>query len=49
MYKINNKNLQILILDTRTFRDSLMLSDDIGALGKKDICQIQIVINNPWN
>ena len=35
MYKINNKNLQILFLDTRTFRDSLMLSDDFGAPGKE--------------
>ena len=35
MYKINNKNLQILFLDTRTFRDSLMLSDNIGAPGKE--------------
>ena len=35
MYKINNKNLQILFLDTRTFRDSLMLSDNFGAPGKE--------------
>ena len=35
MYKINNKNLQILFLDTRTFRDSLMPSDDVGTPGKE--------------
>ena len=35
MYNINNKNLQILFLDTRTFRDSLLLSDDIGVPGKE--------------
>ena len=34
-YKINNKNLQILFLDTRTFRNSLMLSDDFGSPGKE--------------
>ena len=35
MYKVNNKNLQIIFLDTRTFRDSLMPSDNIGEKGKE--------------
>ena len=35
MYKINNKTLQILFLDTRTFRDNLLPSDDFGSPGKE--------------
>ena len=35
MYKVNNKNLQIIFLDTRTFRDGLMPSDNIGEKGKE--------------
>ena len=35
MYEIGNKTLQILFLDTRTFRDSLNPSDNIGAPKKK--------------
>ena len=34
-YEIDDKTLQILLLDTRTFRDTLMPSDDIGAPGKE--------------
>ena len=33
--KINNKILQIIFLDTRTFRDSLRPTDEIGKLGKE--------------
>ena len=32
---INNKKLQIIVLDTRTFRDSLRPSDEIGKPGKE--------------
>ena len=32
---INNKKLQIILLDTRTFRDSLSPSDEIGEPGKE--------------
>ena len=54
MYKINNKNLQILFLDTRTFRDSLMLSDNIGAPGKERYIpnpdsSLTILGTNQWN
>ncbi len=35
MYTINDKSLQILFLDTRTFRDSLLPSDNIGEEGKE--------------
>ena len=54
MYKINNKNLQILFLDTRTFRDNLMLSDDIGAPGKERYMpnpdsSLTILGINQWN
>lgn len=35
LYEINNKTLQILFLDTRTFRDSLMPSDNLGEPGKE--------------
>ena len=35
LYEINNKTLQILFLDTRTFRDSLMPSDNVGEPGKE--------------
>ena len=54
MYKINNKNLQILFLDTRTFRDSLMLSDNIGAPGKERYIpnpdsSLTILGANQWN
>ena len=34
-YEIDDKKLQILFLDTRTFRDTLMPSDDVGAPGKE--------------
>ena len=54
MYKINNKNLQILFLDTRTFRDSLMPSDDIGVAGKERYMPnpdstLTILGINQWN
>ena len=54
MYKINNKNLQILFLDTRTFRDSLMPSDDIGVAGKERYMPnpdstLTILGTNQWN
>tara|TARA_B100002019_G_scaffold75974_1_gene65587 strand:- start:3638 stop:4693 length:1056 start_codon:yes stop_codon:yes gene_type:complete len=54
MYKINNKNLQILFLDTRTFRDSLMLSDDVGVPGKERYMSnpdssLTILGTNQWN
>ena len=54
MYKINSKNLQILFLDTRTFRDSLMLSDDVGAPGKERYIpnpdsSLTILGTNQWN
>ena len=54
MYKINNKNLQILFLDTRTFRDSLMPSDDIGVAGKERYVPnpdstLTILGTNQWN
>ena len=53
-YKINNKNLQILFLDTRTFRDSLMLSDDFGSPGKERYMpnpdsSLTILGTNQWN
>jgi alkaline phosphatase D len=35
IYEINNKTLQILFLDTRTFRDNLKPSDNIGGQGKE--------------
>ena len=35
MHKVNDKNLQIIFLDTRTFRDSLMPSPKIGQKGKE--------------
>ena len=34
-YNINHKILQILFLDTRTFRDSLLPTDNIGERGKE--------------
>ena len=54
MYKINNKNLQILFLDTRTFRDSLMPSDNIGVAGKERYMPnpdstLTILGTNQWN
>jgi len=54
MYKINSKNLQILFLDTRTFRDSLMLSDDVGVPGKERYMpnpdsSLTILGTNQWN
>ena len=54
MYTINNKNLQILFLDTRTFRDSLMPSDDFGAEGKERYMPnpdslLTILGTNQWN
>ena len=54
MYKINNKNVQILFLDTRTFRDSLMLSDDFGAPGKERYMPntdslLTILRSNQWD
>mgnify|MGYP001287202656 FL=1 len=54
MYKINNKNLQILFLDTRTFRDSLMPSDSVGASGKERYMpnpdsSLTILGTNQWN
>ena len=54
MYKINNKKLQILFLDTRTFRDSLMLSDDFGAPRKERYIpnldsSLTILGTNQWN
>ena len=53
-YEINNKTLQILFLDTRTFRDSLMLSDDFGAPGKERYMSnpdssLTILGTNQWN
>ena len=35
IYEINNKTLQILFLDTRTFRDNLKPSDNVGEQGKE--------------
>ena len=35
IYEINNKTLQILFLDTRTFRENLKPSDNIGEKGKE--------------
>ena len=35
IYEINNKTLQILFLDTRTFRDNLKPSNNIGEKGKE--------------
>ena len=35
IYEINNKTLQILFLDTRTFRDNLKPSNNIGEQGKE--------------
>ena len=38
VYEIQNydgKSIQILFLDTRTFRDNLKPSDDKGAIGKE--------------
>ena len=35
LYNIGNKKIQILLLDTRTFRDKLTPSDKIGAPGKE--------------
>ena len=54
MYKVNNKNLQILFLDTRTFRGALMLSDDFGAPGKERYMpnpdsSLTILGINQWN
>ena len=54
MYKINNKNLQILFLDTRTFRDSLMPSDNVGSPGKERYIpnpdsSLTILGTNQWN
>ncbi len=54
MYKTNKKNLQILFLDTRTFRDSLMASDDVRVPGKERYMPNQdssltILGTNQWN
>ena len=54
IYKINNKNLQILFLDTRTFRDSLLPSDNFGATGKERYIpnldsSLTILGTNQWN
>ena len=53
-YEIDYKTLQILILDTRTFRDTLMPSDDIGAPGKEryipnNDSSLTILGENQWN
>ena len=53
-YEIDNKTLQILLLDTRTFRDRLMPSDNIGAPGKEryipnNDSSLTILGENQWN
>jgi len=53
-YNIGDRTLQILLLDTRTFRDTLMPSNNIGAPGKERYISNQdssltILGKNQWN
>ena len=53
MYEIGNKTLQILFLDTRTFRDSLNPSDNIGVPKKEryipnEDSSLTILGKNQW-
>ena len=53
-FDIDDKKLQILLLDTRTFRDTLMHSDNIGTPGKEryipnNDSSLTILGENQWN